>query len=72
MSKKYEQTSVEVDKALHIGNVRLSFTDKKFRELFNELISAGRDMQTRDNLGNSYMSEEMYFNDVKNRYSNEA
>ena len=59
-------------KALHIGGVRLSFTDEKFRELFNELIRAGRYMQTRDNLGNSYMSEEMYFNDVKDRYSNEA
>ena len=58
--------------ALHIADVRLSFTDEKFRELFNELINAGRDMQTRDNLGNSYMSEDMYFKDVKARYSNEA
>ena len=59
-------------KLLGIANVRISFSDEKFRELFNELINAGRDMQTRDNLGNSYMSEDMYFKDVKARYSNEA
>ena len=55
-----------------IQNVRLSFSDEKFRELFNELINAGRDMQIRDKLGNIYMCEDMYFKDVKARYSNEA
>ena len=64
--------SLEAVKNLGIADVRLSFTDEKFRELFNELVSAGRDMQIRDNLGNSYMSEDMYFKDVKARYSNEV
>ena len=73
--KVYDQeASVDevVDKLLVLFGVRLSFTDEKFRELFNELINAGRDMQIRDNLGNSYMSEDMYFKDVKARYSNDA
>ena len=75
VSFKEWYNSDEVQEQVKILNkpvVRLSFSDEKFRELFNEPINAGRDMQIRDNLGNSYMSEEMYFKDVKARYSNEA
>jgi len=71
LEERYEWHQQQL-KILNIPVVRLSFSDEKFRELFNELINAGRDMQIRDNLGNSYMSEEMYFKDVKARYSNEA
>jgi hypothetical protein len=54
-----------------IGDNKFKISDEKFRELFNELINAGRDMQIRDNLGNSYISEDMYYKDIKKRYLNE-
>jgi hypothetical protein len=40
----------------------------EFRKLFDELIYAGRDMQDRNRLGNSYMPIEMYYEDVCERY----
>jgi len=43
---------------------------KELRELFNELINAGRDMERRDRLQQPYISEEMYFVDIKRRYLN--
>ena len=40
-----------------------------FRMLFNELLSAGRDMRDRDRLGLYYLSEDEYFADVLKRYA---
>ena len=41
-----------------------------FRQLFNELINAGRDMRDRDRLGLYYLPEDEYFENVVKRYSN--
>lgn len=41
-----------------------------FRQLFDELLNAGRDMRDRDRLGLYYLPEDEYFENVVKRYSN--
>ena len=43
-----------------------------FRMLFNELMSAGRDMRDRDRLGLYYLPEDEYFADVLKRYADDG
>lgn len=43
-------------------------SEEKLRKLFDELINAGRDMERRDRLQQSYLSEDFYFIDIKRRY----
>jgi hypothetical protein len=50
------------------NNINLSLP--LFRQLFNELINAGRDMRDRDRLGLFYLPEDEYFENVVKRYSN--
>ena len=60
---------LESDKvALSKGAVMLSLP--LFRQLFDELINAGRDMRDRDRLGLYYLPEDEYFENVVKRYSN--
>jgi len=54
--------------ALSKGDVMLSLP--LFRQLFDELINAGRDMRDRDRLGLYYLTEDEYFENVVKRYSN--
>jgi|LakMenEpi03Aug12_release.lakeMendotaPanAssembly.Ray.scaffolds.fasta_scaffold4197795_1 hypothetical protein len=67
--KTEEQNLNEPQKPqLNIGTVMLSLP--LFRQLFDELLNAGRDMRDRDRLGLYYLPEDEYFENVVKRYSN--
>jgi hypothetical protein len=51
-----------------LSSVVLSLNYNKAKELFNELINAGRDMERRDNLNQPYISGDEYLHNVLDRY----
>ena len=55
-------------KLLFLFGVVLSLNYNKAKELFNELINAGRDMERRDNLNQPYISGDEYLHNVLDRY----
>ena len=64
-----EKTNLENENpALSKGAVMLSLP--LFRQLFDELLNAGRDMRDRDRLGLYYLPEDEYFENVVKRYLN--
>ena len=54
------------DKALEEVEARMP--TEVLRMFFNELIQAGRDMNNRDYMGQSYLAEELYFKDFEVRF----
>ena len=52
----------------NLSKVVLSLNYEKAKELFNELINAGRDMERRDNLNQPYINGKEYLQNVINRY----
>ena len=52
------------------GNL-VTITDRQLKNLFDELINAGRDMEQRDRLGNHYMPKEEYYQIVRARFFSE-
>tara|TARA_B100000768_G_C11210520_1_gene345803 strand:+ start:894 stop:1073 length:180 start_codon:yes stop_codon:yes gene_type:complete len=52
----------------NVSKVVLSLNYEKAKELFNELINAGRDMERRDNLNQPYINGKEYLQNVINRY----
>ena len=55
----------------NVSKVVLSLNYEKAKELFNELINAGRDMERRDNLNQPYINEKEYLQNVINRYKHQ-
>lgn len=49
---------------------KIILSEKDFKILLQELITAGRDMESRDRLGLYYLSEKEYFEIILNRYKN--
>ena len=55
----------------NVSKVVLSLNYEKAKELFNELINAGRDMERRDNLNQPYINGKEYLQNVINRYKHQ-
>ena len=55
----------------NLSKVVLSLNYEKAKELFNELINAGRDMERRDNLNQPYINGKEYLQNVINRYKHQ-
>lgn len=74
MSYDENRISDQIDGGLHeqeqlfLSRVVLSLNYSKAKELFNELINAGRDMERRDNLNQPYVSGDEYLHNVLDRY----
>jgi len=74
MSYDENRISDQIDGGLHeqeqlfLSSVVLSLNYNKAKELFNELINAGRDMERRDNLNQPYKSSDEYLHNVLDRY----
>jgi len=74
MSYDENRISDQIDGGLHeqeqlfLSSVVLSLNYNKAKELFNELINAGRDMERRDNLNQPYISGDEYLHNVLDRY----
>lgn len=70
-SSEQSLTDVLVEFAERLQNLQqthVMLSLPMFRMLFNELLSAGRDMRDRDRLGLYYLPEDEYFADVLKRY----
>ena len=74
MSYEENRISDQIDSGLHeqeqlfLSRLVLSLNYDKAKELFNELINAGRDMESRDNLNQPYIRYEDYLHNVLDRY----
>ena len=74
MSYDENRISDQIDGKLHeqeqlfLSRVVLSLNYDKAKELFNELINAGRDMERRDSLKLPYISGDEYLQNVLDRY----
>ena len=65
---KKEKLNEAQKPALQQGAFMLSLP--LFRQLFDELLNAGRDMRDRDRLELYYLPKDEYFENVVKRYSN--
>jgi hypothetical protein len=74
MSYDENRISDQIDGGIHeqeqlfLSRVVLSLNYDQAKELFNELINAGRDMERRDGLNQPYISGDEYLHNVLDRY----